>query len=155
MIKLLLGALVVVSFSIVGIKMKDAKIFVREFFEKLKIFNDELAVDISLYSRSVEDCLKNFSEKTDGVLNGYENIVKGEKFIFKDKRFNKKQRDFIEFYVNSLGRSNAEYESGRLKKLGEKINLILAEVTSKANAYSALSVKLSVCLGLVIFIMIF
>lgn len=154
MIKTILGITLLAAFLLAGAKMKDNKTFVNNFFERLKSFNDELYVDISLYSRPISISLSELNESVQGVMCGVENVAAGEKFVFKDRRFNKKQKEFIEFYVNSLGRYDAPCETERLKSLSARLEALLAESKKTAGIYSALSIKLSFCLGLVLLVVI-
>ena len=152
MIKIFLGIAIVASFVLVGIKIKDDKIFVSDFFEKLKLFNGETSVDISLYHMPIAESLKKLNVSVGGALDGVEKISSGEKFVFKDRRFKKNQREFVEFYVNSLGRADAASETERLKTAAEKLAVLSEESKRSAKAYSTLSLKLSFCVGLVVFI---
>ena len=154
MIKFFLGLIFLLLCALIGAKLTDKKNFLLKFFEALKEFNAEFAIDISLYNSSVYEKLKLFNEKTVGVISGYDVIFGGEKFVCKDKRLNARQREFVTEYINSLGRYDGDGQREFFLNAGKKIDFFLDECKEKAKKYSALSFKLALCLGFAVLIMI-
>lgn len=153
MIKFFLGLAFVLLCALIGVKITEKKRFVLKFFEALKEFNAEFAIDISLYSTSVYDKLKILNSKTSGVIEGYERIFDGEHYICKDKRLNSEQREFVSDYVNSLGRYDGEGQREFFVNAEKKIDLFLEKSRNTERKYSALALKLAICLGFAVFIM--
>ena len=152
MIKLVLGAFFVALTTLVGVKLSERKKFVCEFFERLKTFNDRLSLDVSLYSRSLYVALSSLDKETDGVLSGCEVIFEGKDFVCVDKRLSQKQRDFVSFYVNSLGTYDAAGEKDRLFAVKERLDEFYTDSRARSEKFSALSVKLAFSLGLTVLI---
>ena len=144
--------LLVFTTSVIGCKISERKKFVKNFFERLKIFNGEEIADIGLFSKTIGEKLKALDNSTDKAIKGYEVIFDGKDFVCKDTRFNKEQREFISFYVNSLGRYDAAGQAEFQRGADKKIDILLAASSEVSKRYSALSIKLSFCLGLSAFI---
>ena len=154
MIKIVLGVLFVATSSIIGLRLTERKRFVKDFFQKLKSFNLELSADVGLYYTPLSEKLKIFCLDSDDSIKGYECIMNGEEFVCRDKRLSKDQRLFVSGYVNSLGKFDEEGQIKFLEKTDERIDGYLSASKETFAKYSALSFKLSFCLGLVIFILI-
>ena len=153
-LKIACGIILVLSFSLVGIKMTEKKKFIKDFFEKLRSFNLELCADVGLYWSPLKEKLTGFNALSDGAIDGFEVIFNGEKFICKDKRLNKRQRDFVSDYINSLGRFDEKGQIGYHNKTDITIEEFLRSSGEVYIKYSALSFKLSFCLGVIVFIVI-
>ena len=134
--------------------MADKKKFVCDFFEKLKAFNDRLSLDVSVFPDPIQSVLTSFNAETDGVIDGFEKMFDGERFVCKDKRFSEKERDVISGYVNSLGRYDAAGESERLSYFKEKLMRFADESREKERRFSSLAVKLSFSFGLTVLILL-
>lgn len=152
--KIACGIILVLSFSLVGIKMTEKKKFTKEFFEKLRSFNLELCADVGLYYSPLSEMLSDFNCETDGVIDGFKVIFCGEKYVCKDKRLNERQRDFVSEYVNSLGRFDEKGQIRYQDKTDIRIEDFLRSSCEEYKKYSALAFKLAFCLGLTVFIVI-
>ena len=154
MLKFFLGLTFLLLCALIGVKLTEKKKFVLKFFEALKEFNAEFAIDISLYYSAVSEKLKLFNEKTSGVISGYETIFDGERFICKDKRLNPRQREFVTEYINALGRYDTDGQREFFLNAEKKIDIFLNDCKEKSRKYSALALKLALCMGFAFLILI-
>ena len=152
MIKVFLGGAFVLICALIGARLSENKKFIADFFEKLKTFNSEFAIDVGLYSTDVSEMLSRLADETDGVLSGYEVIFSGDEYLCRDKRLSNDQRKYISYYVNSLGRYDGAGQKEFFKTNAEKIESLLVSCRATEKKYSALSLKLSVCIGFTAFI---
>ena len=153
-LKVILGCILVCVSSLLGAKLTDKKRFVKDLFIKLKAFNLELSADVGLYYTPLKIKLDDFNKSVDGAIDGFEQIFNGEKYVCKDRRLNILQREFLSDYINSLGVFD---EKGQIKyqdKTDKRIDAFLSDSEAVFSKYSALSTKLSFCLGLTLFIII-
>ena len=153
-LKVILGCILVCVSSLLGAKLTDKKRFVKDLFIKLKAFNLELCADVGLYYTPLKVKLDDFNKSVDGAIDGFEQIFNGEKYVCKDRRLNILQREFLSDYINSLGVFD---EKGQIKyqdKTDKRIDAFLSDSEAVFSKYSALSTKLSFCLGLTLFIII-
>ncbi|MBP5372688.1 MAG: hypothetical protein J6Y44_00690 [Clostridia bacterium] len=153
-LKVVLGFILVCISSLIGVKLTDKKRFVKDLFLKLKAFNLELSADVGLYYTPLKIKLDDFNKSVDGAIDGFERIFNAERYVCKDRRLNLFQREFISDYINSLGVFD---EKGQIKyqdKTDKRIESFLADSEAVFSKYSALSTKLSFCLGLTLFIII-
>ena len=121
-----------------------------------------MAYDVTAETKSLDDVAASLSGKTvilhsndvHGAIDGYEAIFDGKPFLCRDKRLDKSEREFVSFYVNSLGRYDAVGQTEFHSSAEKKIDVFLSTASETAKRYSALSVKLAFCLGVSLFILI-
>ncbi len=154
MIKLVLGLILVLVSSIIGIKLADKQKHRKEVFESLLTLNLSLINDVNLYSNTLDVRLKNLPKPLEKALFGVEKIFEGEKFLCIDDDLTTEQKEFVEGYVNFIGSGDAKTQLDVLNSYTNTIKSILESQKIAYQKFTQLGGKLGFSFGLILLVVV-